>query len=336
MSDTKSTTDSPEQTTSRTRRVWTTASGSVDTLRSHYDDLSTTLPWSLDGSQRTGARLGNALTQQVRLFVLNVLLLATRFVPLSQRFWRGVLQAGITGLHKTAGGDAINFVVDQGRIRPEPVKFDRGGSDSPVDDPRWIDQHGNFWKSPDEAKSTYLMGKIPVVWSSSKGNELGTHVQAEVAELLDLGKDRELYESATVSHVKMKNELPNGDPSAVADGGVASNQWQEYVTVEDPGTLSDVLVDLNEGLAGGDAGRVVSMEKFYEVYPSTPGSEEMQTQFMLGQLAERDQGAQLRFAMKVMLIALGVIAIVVLGPPIVSALFGGGGGGGAVGPVLGG
>lgn len=317
------------------QRVWGAGDSIQDNLRSQYSDLDPRLPWSMDGAERTGARIGNALAGQSRLFLLNLLLLTTRFMPMSQRFWRGALQASLTGLHKTASGDAINFIVDQGRIRPEPVKFDRGGSESPVDDPRWIDQHGNFWKSPDEAKSQYLMGKVPVVWSSSKGNELGSHVQAEVAELLDLGKDRDLFEDATVSHVKVDADMPAGGQTPVADGGAVSSQWQEHITVEDPGSLSDVLVDLNEGLSDAAAGRVVSMEKFYEIYPSSPGAEEMQTQFMLGQLSERDEGAQLNFAMKVMLIALGIIAIVVLGPPLVGGLFGGGGGGSAV-PFLGG
>lgn len=305
-----------------------TDSAGGDTLREAQPDLDPGRPWSVQDTDRPGARAGAFLSRQAATFVTNLLLLITRIVPFSQRFWHGLVRAGLKGLHKSAGGDALGFIAEQGRIRVEPVQFEREHT-------RWVTQGEEYWNAASEADNTYLIaGRIPAVWAAAEANELGSHVQAEVAEVLDLGGGVDVYESATVQDITVTRELPEGGGEpAIADGGAQVNA-ERFISVADPGQYKDTLVSLGQFLGADESGRVVSMNKYYETYPEVVDAEEMKNQEDRGLLAAQDPDAYRKFVIKVLLIALGMLAIFVLGPPLIGALFGGGGGGGGIVPIM--
>ncbi len=287
-----------------------------------------------DGNEdQPGYRAAEAILSPIKTVTFNLLLFFTRFAPMGNKFWKGLINAGYKGLVKsTSGAEGVGHIVEEGRIKHKPVAYKQGGGDGPVDDARWITNDGEWFKSPSSAKSTYLAaGRVPSIWASSKQNELGNHIAAETAEVLDMGGEEYVFSDATIHHNQITVEGGTGQDGAMADGGTTKHQTKEYVNTQNPGSLRDVLVPL-----GTEAdGRVVSMEKFYQVFGEHSDSEEMEEQHMMGRLAEKDPSGDRSFVLKVLLIAAGLVAIFVLGPPLISALFGGaaGGGGGSIVPL---
>lgn len=296
-----------------------------DTLQEIKDQRGDDEP---DNSDRVGNRIGGAIAGAIGSVMINISLFFSRLMPFSHRFWSAMIKAGYRGIKSKGGADYVGHVIEQGRLYHRPVTY-KTETEGPTDDPRFVDNHGNEWKAPDESTTTNMVGKVPTMWASAKSNQAGNHVQAEVAEVLDVGGGAPLTQDATVNKITV--DAQSMDQGAVADGGYQTQQ--EHVSVQDPGALSDYLVDLNQGLEDA-AGRVVSMEKYYETYPSQVDPEEMEQQHLMGRLAEKDPGADRAFIIKIMLIVLGIIALVMLGPGLVDALFGGGGGGGSVGSTL--
>jgi hypothetical protein len=282
-----------------------------------------------DGQEdRLGYRVADGIMNQVRSITFNLLLFVTRFAPAGNKFWKGVINAGYKGLVKsTKGAEGVGHIVKEGRIKHKPVAYKGDGGDGPIDDARWITNDGDWFKSPSNAKSTYLAaGRVPSIWASSSENELGNHIAAETAEVLDVGNEEFVFGDAQILHnqITVKGNPQQGQ--AMADGGnaTAKHQTKEHVSVEHPGSLKDTLVPL-----GTEAdGRVVSMEKFYQVFGQHADSEEMEEQHMMGKLEEKDPGADRAFVIKVLLIAAALVGMFVLGPPLIQALLGGGGGGG--------
>jgi hypothetical protein len=253
------------------------------------------------------------------------MLFLSRLVPFSWRMWRGLLNAGYRGMYKSSGKiDKIGHIIIDGQIKHVPLryKYERRRYETIEDDPEW-------WESPAEADNEYrVAGSVPTVWASAATTELGSHVQAETAEALDVGQDRAVYQDATVQHVKVDaSDVQAGGQQALADGGRGQT---EYVHVSDPGSLADRVIDLSA--SEGEAARVISLEKYWQTYPSTEDPDKMQQERLIGRLMERDEDLK-DYAMKMLLIAVGgivgALAVVVLGPRL---LGGGGGGGGGIVP----
>jgi len=327
--DAEDTTDNPAETDSDTG-----SEGDDGSLREACDDLAPGVPWSMQDSNRTGARVGDLLAASVRSTVANLLLFVMRLLPFSQKFYRGLIHMGYKGLLKSKGGaDAVGHVMDGGQVDIEPMAFKRETDDGPLDNPRWTTADGRWFRANQEG--SYRYGQVPLLWASSRSTELGNHVTAEVAEVLDIGETTDVFTDATVQHTRVEMDpSAHSDPrDAVADGGAMQGP-SEYVSVEEPGSFVDQLVSLDDGLDAQDDGRVVSMDKYYETFPSEDGPEAMQEQWMLGYLEGHDPEEYKDFAMKVILYFFLTIAALWLGPPLIEALLGGTGGVSV--PVLGG
>lgn len=249
---------------------------------------------------------------------------------LPESWWQRHLKVGYKGLYKGTDADAVGHIVTGNEIQHVPLEYDyEEGRYEPV-----YEEDEAYWNAPSGAANEYrTAGHVPAVWASSKTYELGSHVQADVAEALDVGAERDLYRDATVHVTEIDVEDPTdlssldgGDPQALADGGTAS-QWTESVTIESPGRLEDQLINLDAFGDPGAQARVVSMEKYYETYPEAPGSEEQRDQFEAGRLAEMDQNAD-QLAKKMLIIAGLIIVGALAMPALINAVLGGGGGGG--------
>lgn len=260
-------------------------------------------------SMAEGGRFASAVetfsSSLVNLLV-SLLIGFSKILPFTERFFRGLIGAGYRGLYGTTSSDAIGHIKVGNELKLVPVTYD-------YDKQRYENQHGDYWNVASEGDYEYrVAGKVPAVWASAASNELGSHVQAEVAEALDVGDHQPLYDA----DVDVILDAQSGAQGAIADGG------QGYRLNVDAGEWVDELVDLS---VTGDA-RVVSMEKYYETYPSVVAPEEMKMQEERGKMSESDKDYA-KLALKMMLIAMAIIAIVVLGPTALELLFGGGGGG---------
>jgi len=239
-------------------------------------------------------------------------------LPKGELFYRGIHKTAMKKWLKKSDGDAMMHYVDEGgMLEFEPVEFAPENEEDPYTKNTWVGCYSeNEWRTPAGSAQTYLAhGKIPSLWAVADAADVNDDVQARVAEALDLGNDESLYESAQVSYYG----LPGGDGSAngqaIADGG-AQAVARNVVNVDNPGVLEDVLVPIGESTDGGDTkGQIVSMEKYYEMYPEKTGSEEMRAQEEFGRLAEADEEAwdkAKNIVMWAMIGALGLVGMVVL------------------------
>jgi hypothetical protein len=259
-----------------------------------------------------------------------LLLTITRVLPFTMAFWRGLYKAGLKGIHKKSGADYVGFVNVGGKIKVVPVNWD-------YETNRFINSSGDWWKAPSEGEYRYSAagGKVPAIWASASSNHVGSHLQAEVGEALDIGNSRHLYEAAEVQaniELNAQNLEQDGSGTALADGGLENI----VVTGERPGPFADELVPLT---TDADA-RVVSMNKYYQTYPEVVDTEEMKNQEVRGELkaANRDmEGLMIKVLLIAGAIVVGSLAAVFVLPELFGGgggLIGGGGGGGDGGGSL--
>jgi hypothetical protein len=230
-------------------------------------------------------------------------------MPKGEHFYRGIHKTAMKKWLKKSDGDALMHYVDGGMLDFEPVEYAPEEEDEAVEQDMWVGCYsGNRWRASAGRSQTYLAhGKIPSLWACSDATDVGDDVQARVAEALDLGNEKPLYESASVTYYGLPGGSDGGaGGEAIADGGrqaVARN----VINVENPGQLDDVLVPIADGEGEG---QVVSMEKYYETYPEKIASEEMQMQEERGRLAEADEEAWDKAKSIVMWAMIGAISLV--------------------------
>jgi len=295
------------------------SSGAFEQAKATWGEVVPEGAISQGADGQPGAKVGDAIAGQLASLTANILLMVTRLLPFSAKFWRGLINAGYKGLLKTSGGDALGHLMVGGELQHHPLEWDH-------EEGQYRTVAGEeFWNSPDDARNHYRgPGNTSCVWASAGSTELGSHVQADVAEALDMGQGRDLFQAAEVTQITADQQAGQ---AALSDGGVSRTQQPDgVITVNNVRGWEDKLVDISQS---ADA-RVVSMSKYAEIYPERTATDEMNRQEQRGRLAEMDPGARKSFILKVLLIALGIIAVVVLGPPLVGALLGGGGGGAGV------
>jgi hypothetical protein len=242
-----------------------------------------------------------------------------------------MLKASYKGIRKSTGADVLAHVAMGGEIKHVPLVYDHEESryKTMSDEPEW-------WETSGEYQDRYHVGNTPTVFCSAQANDIGDHVQAEVSKALDLGQSEYLYKDAQVRNVEVHQPDPSADArDAVTDGGngTVTGRTNTFVTVEQPGSLHDRVVDLTWGDAEG---RVVSMDDYHETYPATSDPKKMDEERQIGRLMEKD-GDMSGYAMKMLLIAGAVVvlslAVVFIGPELLGAGGGGGGGGGSMLPL---
>jgi hypothetical protein len=287
---------------------------------------------SRNGEDRLGARIGNAIAGGIATLAINIILLFARITPGGWKMGRGLIRAGYKTFYKSSGKiDNIAHVCIGNHIKHVPVKYnyDLGRYETFADEPE-------YWYAPSEAENEYRVGPVPSLWMSARSTELGSHVQADVAEVLDLGGGRDLYTDAQVQHVEVTPGAgTDASGQAMADGGATQQSWGERVSIHDPGTLADQLVDLDTGLEDSDAGRVVSMDKYYETYPEKAATEEMELQEWRGIQKALDDEELRALMIKLMLIAGAIVVGSLVAAFVLPAVLGGGGGGGVIPLALG-
>lgn len=292
------------------------------------------------GSEGIGKGIGTVLKTPPKLIWFateGVLLGITRVIPKGSGFWQKWLKIGYGNLKRASGADRINHVMKQGQILHKPIYWNSERK-------RWETKGGHEWWNGGQQHLYQGPGGTPCSWAAGRATELGNQVQAEVAEALDIGAGREVYRDAKV---QIDNVTPaadisaNGaggdDPSAIADGGVAAgNSITSYVTTRNPGILEDYVIDLNQLFQDDSyddlaAGRLVSMESYYETYPETTDSEEMQHQEDRGILAQMSDDNDWRKALYFLIVACAFILLVLFGPKLLGMTGSVAGGAGAAG-----
>ncbi len=246
--------------------------------------------------------------------------IGTGWIPGSSRVWGWLLNTAHRGYVNSTGADMLGYEMKRGHLLPKPLIYN-------PDSGRWETQDGEtWWQGREDGVDIYRgPGGVSVAWGSSRANQLGTDVQAQVAEALDMGFGQVLTTGATVN----LNKTTATTQQARADGGV-DVQATAQITAQNPGQFSDYVIPINKLFVDDgelvDA-RLVSMEKYYQTYPETTESEEHQRAEDRARIAESD-GDQAAYAMKMLLIAGATIVLAIAAFAVLPELLSGSGGGG--------
>lgn len=289
-----------------------------------------------ESARSAGAGIGMALVWPLKAGAVSawkggegLLLGVTRVLPKGSGLWQRVITIGYKNLKRTSNADRIGHLQKQGNLLHRPLYWNN-------DRNRWETKSGANWWNGGKQHTYIGPGGVPCVWAASRATELGDQVQSEVAEALEVGATQDLYTDAEVTIQQLTLDAgadqAGGQGGAIADGG--NPVMSTNVTVDHPGILADQVTDLGTLYRGDGAdepaeARLVSMERYYETYPETTDSEEMQHQEDRGLLAQMNDGDKWKIALYFMAAA---FVFVLAWEYLPSLLSGGGGGGGGLLP----
>lgn len=280
--------------------------------------------------KRIGGKAGAAVAGTIAAVMMAFGGLLMKIIPYGGRFWKGLAVRSIEKYHRRVGGDAVGLLhKPNGHIKLEAVKWTEGDPEEEKR-PGWqASGRDKTWTASADGREVDRLGKAPVVLLDESANHRATVVEARVAEALDMGEYQPLYESdrievdATVEP-QVDPSAMDADGSAVADGGHSG--WQiDDIRIGDV-VDNDAIVDISP--EDDHDGQHVSLRKVKETYRHKSDAETMENVKTAAFLAGRANTDMKSFVIKVMLVGAGLAMLGLVGPELVSALFGGGGGGG--------
>jgi len=179
----------------------------------------------------------------------------------------------------------------------------------------------------------------PVIWMDGQFEKIVgdpprqvSLLESRVRDAIDLEQFDGIYTDPDV----YLNEVIVEDESVLADGGMGNvdeGQVARRTFDVDRDVLpDDVLVDLSSDADGAR----VSWRRVNDILHERVSTEEMQMQEERGLIAGKSSEEVKKMAIYALMAIVGVVAILVLGPPMVQNIFGNGGGGGGGGmiPIL--
>ncbi|MFP4218497.1 MAG: hypothetical protein ACLFR6_06630, partial [Salinarchaeum sp.] len=236
---------------------------------------------------------------------------------------------GIENYYKTTGGDAIAINGQAGQqIDLEPVLYRSPEEVDEGEKPGWkVKGRDKVWNPGKEGNSVNYLGRTPTVLLEDDEHVEAGWLAPRIGQAIELDNYWPLFTNANINAVidYGPNQATNG---AVADGGTPIE-----LELDSPGKWAqDNIIDLNSG--DGYDGMRISTAKAREWQAEHIDSEHMQFQEDRGYLqglANGDEGPGIvKLLMLCAAIILGTLAIVLLGPELVS----GGDGGAGLNPLI--
>jgi hypothetical protein len=271
-------------------------------------------------------------TEHSRLGSLTARVLTTIPKPMlgvRETMFKKMAVKSIENYHKTAGGDAIGINAKAGqRIDLEPVQYRTPEEVEEGEQPGWKAKgRDKVWQPAKEGNSVNFLGRAPTVVLEDDEHVEAGFLAPRIGQAIELENYWPLFTNAEINAVLDAGAAGNGQ--AIADGGNVVD-----FEIESPGKWAqDNVVDLDSG-AGYDGMRI-STAKAREWQAEHTDSEHMQMQedrgFLRG-LANGDEGPSMfKFILLWIGSLLAALALILLGPELIS---GGGGGGGGINPLM--
>ena len=241
-------------------------------------------------------------------------------------------KASINIIRKKGDAQFVAFTIyGDGAVIPRPAGIDA--------DTQWAEtDNGEEWVA-ENGVDLCRVGDAPVTFGVADDHELVSPIRARLAEKIDSGDEhwrciRE-YDSGHVEDVNY-GRMPATDTggAAMADGGPQTATPGAGVGSQEltPG-FDDIWVDLSNWVDEAD-GMIVSMEKAYQTTHEKGTSEALEDAETRGRIAERFNDSDTKWAISMVLTALGFLCLGLFGPSLASTIGGGGGGtGGGLGGV---
>jgi hypothetical protein len=257
-----------------------------------------------------------------------------RIIPKQSRIFRAMAIKSLKNYHKRAGGDALALDAKAGqKLDLTPVKYRTVEECDEAEKPGWVAKgEDKVWNAASEGRVVDYLGNTPIVALDRDSHVECGWLRPRIAEAIELDNYDGIYQQPRIEPNLNVYASPGADGELATDGGQADNveMQLQQLALQDPGRWAgDALVDLDSG--DGYDGMRVSFRKATEWMSETSTTQEMQMQEDRGYLRGRagDSGPSMA---KLLLICagiiLGVLAIVILGPQLMSS-----GGGGGINPL---
>lgn len=271
----------------------------------------------------------NAVQETTAKALTAALTTPLKFIPKRTTITKKVLDASLKQYHKLGGGHALGLIAEPGqRLDLRPVKYRPPKECDEGERPGWVEKGGDkVWHAGAEGRVVDRLGKTPIVPLERDGHVEAGWLKPRIGQAIEFDNYDGLYTNPQIK-ADVLADLNADTATALPDGG----QQIADVTMEDLGNYAGAeILDLDSG--DGYDGMRVDFRKASAWAFETTSTEEMQMQeergILLGQL--RDNGPDpVKLFIYAAAFALGVIAVVLLGPKLLGS---GGGGGGSL-PTL--
>jgi len=264
-------------------------------------------------------------------------------MPISKtaKIWKRLLTVAHKGLYKATGADGIVYTYrgnDKVEVVPVARYKDPDGENADLwHSPGWEDQ----WVGASGRDMVLGPGNVPVSVGSGDSFALGDQLSLRADNAFQRGADGPVFTEPRFEVTEQIEQIAvdeNGNaynPKALPDGGegvpveaVKEQIVARDISLDEMGDLGDYAIDLSD-----TDNRLLSLWSYKETYPETMASEEHRNAEFRGRKAEEDKDYG-KFAMKMLLIAGGIVVLALAAVFVLPKLLGSGGG--SLLPLLGG
>ncbi len=281
-----------------------------------------------DLEQQAESKADNIASSISPLIVLTGKTLASVPLALAKRMPKGVVigqalhKAGINIIRDKSDAQFVAMTIyGDGEVIPRPAGIDS--------ETQWVEtDNGEEWVA-ENGVDLCRIGDVPVAFGVADNHEMVSPIRARLAEKIDSGGENwrviRKYDSGHVEDVDYGRIQAPGAAAANgarADGGVAAGPAQ---TLNQTPDFDDIWVDLSNWVEDAD-GMVVSMKKAYETTHQKGSSEALNDAETRGRIAERFEDNQTKWAIYLVLTALGFLALGLFGPSLAASIGGSAGG----------
>ena len=287
-------------------------------------------------ADRIGAGIAGTMVWVVST-LLAIPLAVLNHLPKGVAIGQALHRAGINVIRKNGDAQFVAYTIyGDGEIIPRPAGIDS--------DTQWVEtDNGEEWVA-ENGVDLCRVGDAPVAFGVADDHEMVSPIRARLAEKIDSGGEnwRVIREHANgqvedVNYGRIPQSVHGASNGAVADGGTAhADPGATVASTQQTPAFDDIWVDLSNWVEEGD-GMIVSMKKAYETTHQKGSSEALQDAETRGRIAERFNGSEKRWALYMVLTALGFLALGLFGPSLAASIGGsaaGGAGGGGISPLM--
>ena len=301
------------------------------------DDLLDDETSEQDAKQKgaqTADRIGSAIAGLLVWLTVTLLSIPKAIVchlPKGVAIGQALHRASINIIRKKGDAQFVTYTIyGDGEMIPRPAGIDS--------ETQWAEtDNGEEWVA-ENGVDLCRVGDAPVAFGVADDHEMVSPIRARLAEKIDSGGEnwrciRE-YDSGHVEDINYGRMPQTTTGRAVADGGQqAVGAGAGIPSATQTPKFDDIWVDLSNWVSEAD-GMIVSMRKAYETTHQKGSSEALQDAETRGRIAERFNDGDTKWAIYMILTALGFLCLGLFGPSLAATIGGGGGGaGGGLGGI---
>jgi len=239
--------------------------------------------------------------------------------------WRKLAFKSLERYHRAAGGDALAIEKQPGqKIDLVPVKYISAEENDEGERAGWhVKGRDKTYDAGPEGNSLNFIGRTPTIPLHADAAVETGWLAPRIGTAIELDNYWPLFVGAEIKPVFDVQGPPGVDANgqAVADGGlnITRDDFSQF-ELSNPGMYAgDSVVDLSS--QEGSDGMRISLRKSKEWQAETTTSEKMQMQedrgYLMG-LVDGNHTDAKRIFLYAVLLVLGVLAIVLLGPQLIS------------------